>query len=249
MEGLARRAGDLDALVSVKSRDLSSPYRFYEIARLYRDAGDHDRALEWAERGTAAFPAEPDWRLQELLADEYHRRSRHADAMGLAWRHFADRPFLDSYEDLKRHAELAADWPAWRLRVLSHLGHGAGSEPRPGRDRSMLVDILLWEGDVEDAWREASTGGCSDDLWMRLATERQVGHPGDVIPIYRRLAEQAVNRKDNRSYAEAVGLMKKVREAMRRLGDQAGFRAYVEQVRAAHRPKRNFMRLLDAERW
>lgn len=56
MEALARTSGDVDQLVAVKARDLSSAYHLVEIAEILRDAGRHDEALEWAERGLAAFP-------------------------------------------------------------------------------------------------------------------------------------------------------------------------------------------------
>jgi hypothetical protein len=36
---------------------------------------------------------------------------------------------------------------------------------------------------------------------------------------------------------------------MIRLGREADFAAYVSSVRAAHKPKRNFMKLLDREGW
>jgi hypothetical protein len=56
METLARRTGDVEAVVAVKKRDLSLPYAYLQIAETYRDAGRHDAALEWAERGMKAFP-------------------------------------------------------------------------------------------------------------------------------------------------------------------------------------------------
>jgi hypothetical protein len=37
------------------------------------------------------------------------------------------------------------------------------------------VRVLLWEGEDEAAWHEAQTGGCSDDLWLRLADRRAKG--------------------------------------------------------------------------
>ncbi len=81
MEALARANGDVESLVAIKSRDLSSAYSFLKIAEIYREAGQHDRALEWAERGALAFPDKTDSRLREFLAEEYHRRHRHAEAM------------------------------------------------------------------------------------------------------------------------------------------------------------------------
>ena len=39
METLARRTGDLEAIIAVKARDLSSPYAFLQIAETYRMRG------------------------------------------------------------------------------------------------------------------------------------------------------------------------------------------------------------------
>lgn len=62
MRTLAHQSGDLEAEVQVLQRDLSLAYHDLEIAMLYRQAGEDDRALSWAEKGVAAFPAHTDTR-------------------------------------------------------------------------------------------------------------------------------------------------------------------------------------------
>jgi hypothetical protein len=54
MESLARSSGDVEQLVAVKARDLSSGWRYLQIAETYRQAGLADTALEWAEKGVVA---------------------------------------------------------------------------------------------------------------------------------------------------------------------------------------------------
>ena len=66
MEALARHGGGLEALVAVKSRDLSGAYDFLQITEAYRQAGDADRALEWAEQGVRAFPERTDSRAARI---------------------------------------------------------------------------------------------------------------------------------------------------------------------------------------
>lgn len=105
METLARRTGDVEAIVAVKKRDLSSPYDYLQIAEAYRGAGSDDLALEWAEQGLTTFPTRQDPRLREFLAEEYHRRERHEEAMALIWAGFTESPGLERYQDLKRHAD------------------------------------------------------------------------------------------------------------------------------------------------
>lgn len=258
MESLARLTGDVDELVAVKSRDLSHPYHYVGIAELYREVGRHDEALGWAERGVAAFPEGTDVRLREVLAEGYQRRGRHADALALMWQELTEHPALHSYRRLHASAARADVWEVWRDRALEFLRSHANTRARAGRpvrrweppaDRSTLVEVFLWEGDVDAAWAEAKAGGCSDRLWMELAAAREADHPEDAFPLYQDEVERRIGQKDKQAYAGAVELMGKVQELMDRTGRGAEFPVYVEAVRMAHKPKRNLMKLLDGAAW
>jgi uncharacterized Zn finger protein len=112
-------------------------------------------------------------------------------------------------------------------------------------DHSELVRIFLWEKNVEAAWREAQEGGCSNDLWLDLSAKREKEHPEEALPIYQRQIEPTLDRKNNDAYREAVGFLRKVRELMIRLERSDEFTNYLAKVRATHKPKRNFIKLLD----
>jgi len=116
-------------------------------------------------------------------------------------------------------------------------------------DHSELVRIFLWEKNIEAAWCEAQEGGCSHDLWLDLAGKREKDHPAEALPIYQRLIEPMLDRKNNDAYRGAMGFLRKVRELMIRLDRKDEFTTYLGKVRAAHKPKRNFMKLVDRERW
>ncbi|MBI3090671.1 MAG: SWIM zinc finger family protein [Candidatus Tectomicrobia bacterium] len=259
METLARRTGDVEAVVAVKTRDLSTAYDYLQIAETYQQAGKHDLALDWAERGVTAFPTRTDPRLREFLAAEYHRRGRHDDAMALAWAEFAESPTLDRYQNLKRHADKIGQWTTWRAKALDLLRQSIAAAKRQASgdrwawerrsDHTELVRVFLWEKDIKAAWREATEGGCADDQWMELAKKREKSHPEDALPLYQRRIEPTLSRKNNEAYREAVGLLKKVQELMARLGRESEFAQYLASVRAAHKPKRNFMKLLERTQW
>ncbi len=258
METLARQTADVEAVVAVMKRDLSTAYAYLQIAETYKSARKHDLALEWAERGVKAFPERTDSRLREFLAGEYHRRKRHDEAMRLIWAEYTESPSLEQYRNVKAHSERIGQWEQWREKALAYLRSEiarAKSERQIDRwaryrhaDHSELVRIFLWEKDLETAWREAQGGGCSNDLWRELAAQREKEHPEDALPIYQRQVEPTLDRKNNDAYAEAMGFLRKVRELMIRLGREAEFTNYLDKVRAAHKPKRNFMKLLDRER-
>ncbi len=134
MEALAKQTGDLEALVDVKSRDLSAAFRFLEIAQIYQGAGNNRSALEWAEQGVRAFPVHTDGRLCDFLIEEYHQQDRHDEAIAIAWTSFRGRPGLDEYQDLHDSALRAKQWPQWREKALLLLREQiAGKNKRLGK--------------------------------------------------------------------------------------------------------------------
>jgi uncharacterized Zn finger protein len=260
MEALAKASGDIEQLAAVMSRDLSSAYGYWKIAEVYREARQHDNALLWAEKGLKAFPDHTDGRLREFAAEEYHRRRRHDDAMKLMWAEFSERPDLESYKTLERHAKKAGAWPGWRERALAEIQlfitkakeKARGNSPRrwmrPDDDHSPLVEIFLYEGNPEEAWVESQAGGCSDSLWLRLATVREKEHPEDAAPIYLKQAEAAVAATSNGRYEDAVGLLMKAASVMRGMNRGAEFIRHLEALRMKYKIKRNFIKLVEQKR-
>lgn len=243
--------------MAIKSRDLSRPWSYLQIAEIYKEAGKKDLAVEWAEKGIRAFPKQTDSRLRSFLAGEYTTRRRHGEALDLLWANFTDASGLEAYQELKKVAEKAKAWPDWREKALTYLQERAAkASARPvarwppfgfgGGPASQLVEILLWEKKLEDAWASARQLGCSEDLWLRLADAREPSHPEDSLAIYQRQAESVLQHASQRGYEIAVARLKQVRDVMTRLGKSRELADYLTTVRFAHKRKRNFLKLLDA---
>lgn len=250
MEALAC---DLDELIAVRSKDLSSPYCFLRIAEACRQAGADDRALEWAERGLKAFGPGGDARLKDFLAEEYQRRGRHAEALDLAWSQLVGRPCLETYRALRDRAVRAGEWSAWREKALAALRDTGGAAPNRGaavspfgvRGRSELVRVLLSEDEVDAAWAEATAGGCTPDLWLRLAEAREDTHPEDAATVYLERLEPTIALTNNDAYEQAVRLLRRLERCLAATGRSAEFAQVVAHIRTAHKRKRNLMALLD----
>jgi hypothetical protein len=182
---------------------------------------------------------------------------RHDRAVELAWRHFEDRPDVETYAGLLRRAEAAGDRARWRTRAHERLRERAEARRAQARasrfgwqralaDHSQLVRILLWEGELDAAWQEACQGRCSEDLWLTLAERRAADHPEDAVSAYRRLVPVAIGRKTKRDYRDAVELIERIGELLARLGRTPEFEEYVEQIRDEHKRKRSLMGLRRA---
>jgi len=261
MRTLAEVAGDVDAAVDVLARDQSSPYQFVLIAERLRDAGRYDDALAWAEEGLDLFACE-DSRLVEAATQEYHRAGRGADAVALAWRAYDERTDPAGYQRLCEQARLAGVWQDSRERALAKLraqvdtdlaaaGRKKTGRPQPWAvcDASALVSVFLFEGEVDQAWSEAQTAGCSRVLWLELARLREQDHPSEAIPIWQSDVERAIDAKNNHAYAEAVATIARIRTLMVAAGHEEAFPPYAGQLRARHKAKRNLMKLFDQHHW
>jgi len=79
---------------------------------------------------------------------------------------------------------------------------------------------------------------------MGLALMREKDHPEDVIPIYKRQVESLILLKPGGKYDDAVKMMQRIREIMRRMGQEREFADYVQAIKKEHGLKRSLMKLL-----
>jgi len=144
--------------------------------------------------------------------------------------------------------------PAVRLKLPEGAGQLLEEEKSPAleervlaepEDNSAWVRALLEAGEVEAAWEAAQAGGCADELWLRLAARRARQHPEEALSVYQRQIQRAIRRKNHYACGEAVRMLKTVRRLLKRLGRESEFGDYLKSLRQEHRPRRNFIKLLD----
>ena len=257
MEDLAKQTGNVEALVAVKSKKLEYAYNFLTIAELYLEAKKPEKALEWAEKGLQAFPDKTDYRLRDFLANRYHECKQHNKAMNLIWLEYTETPRLDRYQLLKNHAfkleNPDAAWQPWRKKALTFLreklkADAAKSEKRPWATptHSHLVEIFVWEKDLEAALKEAKSGGCEMELWLKLAKALENSTPEKAIEIYQAQIPVIVSQTNNRAYQEAFEILKTMHRLMKQIDQAKSFQAYLLKLRQQFQPKRNFMKLLES---
>jgi len=169
------------------------------------------------------------------------------------WLEFAEHASLENYGKLKKNADRIGQWPSWREKALDFIRKEFAAKKQKstfrswgyGPDNSLLVEIFFWEKDTDAAWREAQVGGCSRQLWMKLAADRGKEHPEDAIMVYKKWVDPIADRKDNWAYEEAAALIRKIQLLHHRLKQDGVFPDFLLAVRIMHKQKRNFMKLLD----
>ena len=254
MEELTALSGDIDGLVTVKARNLSSPHAFLEMAELLQRHGRHDDAIKWAENGIAAFPGE---RLEDLVKfciAEHLRRGDAARVESLAWQRFQRQPGSETYFELLGIANRIGRADDLTANALAHLWQLVRAEEAPGAKRvpswqpplrSALVAIHLRENDAERMWETFCGGPVDVRLWDKVAGRRGKTHPDEAVTLYKKLLPHAVNAGTRGAqYGEAFEIVKAMQELRVARGEEVVFKQELVKLRLEWKAKRNFMKLL-----
>ena len=273
MAGWAIGTGDPDALIEVHGRDRILPGNALEIALALDAAGRSDEAMAWARRGIAEH-GDTQWHagdLREFLAGALRGRGEALAAVELFWQAFVLHPSLATYRRLldeaaepdsgaddREQPDNPADWQQrceQELRSrLSRLDgrvpddRGASNAAVP-RAADALVEILAYEGRVEEAWNAATVHGCAERMRMTLARAREKTHPSDAMDVYEPRVLELINQRKTHAYQTAVDLMDRIRRLADAANEPDRFTSLLERVRTEHRAKRNLKKLLDAKDW
>ncbi|BCG02982.1 hypothetical protein PPGU19_075500 (plasmid) [Paraburkholderia sp. PGU19] len=254
MEALAELDDDVDALISIRSKDLSSPYRFLLVAELCAKHRRDDEALAWAERGLKESGKNVDQRLLDFCIQEYLRRGEFAKADAFAWQRFEMRPVAEAFTAVMDVATATGRYDTTRERALTHLWALVRTEEAATKakrnvwhssTRTELVKVFLAARDHETAWSTFCGGPVSTDMWATMASVRATTNPHDAIALYHRLLPVAAEQGTRKArYDEAFGIVRTIGQLRAKLNEHIEFAGELENIRETYRAKRNFMKLL-----
>ncbi|WCM23625.1 hypothetical protein NDK50_22450 [Paraburkholderia bryophila] len=220
MGALAELDGDVDALIRVRSKDLSGPYRFLLVADLCVKHGRPDDGLAWAERGIKESGKSFDQRLLDFCIDAYLRRSDFDKADAFAWRRFEMHPTAEAFPALMKVATATGRHDETRERALRHLWALVSEEESGAKSkrsvwqratRAELVRVFLAGKEDDVAWETFAGGPVATQLWPEIASVRGKTHPHDAIALYHRLLPVAAeNGSRNARYDEAFGIVRAI---------------------------------------
>jgi hypothetical protein len=252
---LAELEGDVDGLIRIRSKDLSSPYRYLLVAEICAKYGRDGEGLMWAERGIHQAGEQVDSRLLDFCVSAYLRQGRFDEADALAWRRFESHPGADAFFALLETAVSTGRHQDVREKALDHLQTLASDPIRATKERrngnylsarTELVDIFLREEDDAAAWETFIGGEVHNRYWPRIAAMRGRTHRHDAIALYRRYLPIALEQGSAKArYDRAFEIVAAIAALRRVAGENAQFAVDLADIRAEYGAKRNFMKLLD----
>lgn len=255
MEATLKAEGDVDGLIAVYASELDDRGQAHlRIARELDQAGRHDEALAWAERGLREA-TRPEGQLVDYLADRYTADGRAGDVLALRRSRFDAERTLAHYQALRQAATDARTWPADRAKALAQLREDAGAAPARGYFNwgwagPVLVEALIDDGDVDAAWTAVTTGAAkangTPDQRLRLADGLAATRPADALPVYLSAIEPLRTQTGDQTYRQMARLLVSARGCHENLGTTAEFSRYLAALRADQKRKRNLTKILDA---
>jgi len=238
LDFFAERAGDVETRIALRAYDLSSAWRYLELAEFCQSQGRMGEALRRAEEGLWVFEdGQPDERLVSFTVKLLSQAGRNEDAEALLWRVFEKVPSLELYKQLRKLGGKTA-----LERIIGILGTRSAGNVRTGwySPADLLVCILTEEEMLDAAWAAAREHKVSFGAKLALADASKAAHPREALEVYAEQVNQFVSTGGNHAYAEATKLIARM-AALQSTAEQA---AYVAALKVRHGQKRNFMKLL-----
>jgi uncharacterized Zn finger protein len=116
LDFFAERDGDTDARIALRAKNLSSPWRYLQLAEFCQSQGRNELAIRYVEEGLWVFEDDQqDRRLILLAVDLFAQSGREKEAEAHLWRLFEREPSLKVYTRLHElGGEVAHARALWR---------------------------------------------------------------------------------------------------------------------------------------
>jgi uncharacterized Zn finger protein len=246
LDRLAADRGDLQARIDIRKRDLSSPGRYLDLAKLCEEHNRSDEAIKWVEDGLFIFEDKLDRNLVLYAAGLFMRRGRTDDASALLWRAFARSPSIDLYAEIVRNraGDSRVQETDRAIEIIKTRNPNAG-QPRFQNDDDLVVSILRSERRLDEAWAFAAAAKCSAYCLEELAQASEKSNPRQALQVYQRRVIKLVEAGGNSNYAEAHRQIKQMRIIAEQGGETRDQATFVINLLAKHHAKRNFIKLMS----
>jgi uncharacterized Zn finger protein len=238
LDRFAELEGDVETRIALRAKDLSSPWKYLELAEFCLRHRSANEALRWAEEGLWTFEDGPsDARLVLFAANLLMKADRRGKAEGVLKRAFERAPDFNVYTRWREAGGEAA-----RDQALAVVERWAAAETGPSfsQPADLGVKILMHEKRFDMAWAMTRKHRVSRAVKESLARESEAGHPREALNIYAERVDELANEGGNRAYEEAAGFVVR----MGRLRASVEQMAYVATLKERFGRRRNFVKLL-----
>lgn len=242
----------LNAYLEGRSKNRSTQAAYGAAIELYADHGRRESAVELIRQSLDWFGDELSPSLLERFRSLLIEAGQHETASEIAWRIFTHRNPLYGFQILRESVGSGWKESTWRARALDHIRSRVIDDSRArsgfkGSDisRSGFIDLLLGEGEIEEAWQEALSHDCSRKQWLALAEALAPSRPDDAVAIYAAHIESLEPRTGLAAYEEVVTTLTSMRDALSRHGRVDEFLMFLSELKERLARRRKLIDMID----
>jgi hypothetical protein len=247
MEKFAEKSGDLDSLVSVLMKDQSASYQFTRVSKLYREAGQADKAIPIINKAFIYFKDRRYFMSLCLETIEIFRALKNPEkALEFALKNWNAEKVISNYRLVRECAlEVSEDcWESERQKILNEL-YASLNQNSIGTP-AILAAIFCYEEKYEEAWSIAEKYTCDDFILERLAQKSEIIFPERALKVYMKQIDDTLRFSNPSTYPEMVKRILHVGLLFQNLGRGKDFIIYYEGITSKYKRLRKLMELLRA---
>jgi tetratricopeptide (TPR) repeat protein len=238
LDRFAERDGDVETRIALRAKNLSSPWKYFELAEFCLKHKGANEALRWTEEGLWTFEDGPsDARLVLFAAKLLEKADRRDEAEVVLKRAFERAPDFNVY---LRWREAGGEAACDQALALVETRAAAETGSSFGHPADLSVKILMHEKRFDMAWAMTRKHRVSRAVKETLARESEACHAREALEVYAQRVDELANGGGNRAYEEAAELITR----MGRLRGAVEQAAYVATLKERFGRRRNFMKLL-----
>lgn len=222
-----KRVGRDDEYLALLEEDARKDGRYLPLAKFWIEKGDMEKAIDTAEEGIKAKTifrqtATP---LFDFLKETYRNQNDSENLLRILILDFKETPSLERYEEIMEVAEGQGQWGELKGELLQDAR------------RQALIEILLFEGELEKAFDELmnSQKHYYDGFKDKVARELAFDFPERAITIYKSIVTEFINGAKRKSYRIAARYAKKVRQIYLITDKKEEWDSYISLIRIENR--------------
>lgn len=247
--------GDTQATLDLMRGNLADAAEHSELVAYCETLGQTREALQVAQAAARKYPS--DWRCEKDLLRCYERDGCHDEALAIRRAQLEKSPTAEHYQAALKAARAAGRDPAayrdalfaWAQGRETQQAVGARSYPWAratpgvaGRHVGVRVAWLLADGRLDEALALVQLPHvCQPELLRAIANKLPTSRNAQAVPLLLRVFALAMPQAST-PYSDVLALVRDISTRM----DPAQRGIWLASLRVEYKPKRNFIKGLDA---
>lgn len=202
------------------------------VARKLVRLGRTDEAIEKCEQGLLNKDKD-NMVLLDMLVDLYRKKKQDKKELNAMMQLFRIEPDNDMFKKIMRLAKRTGKWDKYKEEMIDVL-HAVGYY-------DLLSEIYMRDKNYLSLIKLAHEKECDRSLRERIARFIVQEHPVESINLYRMVISEAIMEMKNHSYRKAAKVLVNLKKLYLEQDREKKWISYLEQIKAEHKAKRNFM--------